>query len=51
MKDYRNEFLQGRYDALIYMCNGKAIERKIQSVLEELDININIQFIQIDEVF
>lgn len=51
MKDYRNEFLQGRYDALIYMCNGKAIERKIQSVLDELDININIQFVQIDEVF
>lgn len=50
MKDYRTEFLQGRYNALIYMCNGKAIQHKIQSVLEELDININIQFVQIDEV-
>ncbi|MCE5086344.1 hypothetical protein [Mammaliicoccus sciuri] len=50
MKDYRTEFLQGRYDALVYMCNGKAIQHKIQSVLEELDININIQFVQIDEV-
>lgn len=51
MKEYRNEFLQGKYNALIYMCNGQAIERKIKSVLEELQIDININFVQLDEVF
>lgn len=51
IREYRNEFLEGRYDVLIYMCNGIAIQKKIESVINDLGVNINVQFLQIDEVF
>lgn len=51
MKDYREEFLNGNYTNLIYICRNQSIINKISEVLEENDITLPIQFRLQNDVF